>query len=269
MKDVSKLGFLQEMLLCGILLFLLPLCAFAQTGSTLPIATTRVVPGAEDQGGQTVIYIESADAYAIATTADDARIYGVTAVRPALVLATASGTIPVVTSGVTAVRVSAEGGRIMRGDLLTTSQVPGAAMRASGTDRSVFAIALESFGSATSAATGTIAASVDAEQAKLLLESRDANAKQHEASTSSSSPKNAAVIPYVRAAIAACIVLLGLAFILLSFRSAIGKGITSIGRNPRARLSILALSIGNILFALLLCAVVIFIAIGVLVLPLP
>jgi len=67
--------------------------------------------------------------------------------------------------------------------------------------------------------------------------------------------------------IAVVLVIGGLFFILYSFRSTIKAGVVSVGRNPRARSSIVALAIGNLTFALILCAAVVFIAVAILILP--
>lgn len=258
--------------ICSSLLFAcalaLPLLASAQSANTLPIATTLQVSGADNEGGQVTLYDEATNGYFISANEKDARVYGVTAVSPALVFTTSSGTIPVVTSGPTQVRVTTSNGIISRGDLLESSALAGTAMKADLSDDQVFAVALESFGTqGISNESGSIIASIGIDQAHALQVSRRELEKRQSLGSSSSSTASKSPISIVRAGIAAIIAVGGLLFILYSFRSTIAKGVVSIGRNPRARTSIMALSFGNIIFALILCAVVIFIAIGVLVLP--
>lgn len=240
----------------------IPLFSFAQTNTSLPVATTLEVAWAKSDGGEVVIYKESDSIYEVASTQKDARVFGVTALRPALVFSVGSGTVPVVTVGATRVRVNTENGPIARGDLLVSASAQGSAMRASLDDDAVFAVALEDH---TASEPGMIIAEIGIEQARSLQESRRAIEKELTQVASSTEKTN---ISIARASIAAGIALSGLIFILYSFRSTIAKGVVSIGRNPRARTSIMALAFGNIIFALILCAFVIFIAVGVLVLPL-
>lgn len=245
----------------------LPMFVFAQSSNTLPVATTAVVAGASASGTQVVVYDQQADMYGVSKKARDASVYGVTAISPAIVFATASGTMPVVTQGTTKVQVTAANGPITRGDILTTATSSGTAMRADLSDDAVFAVALEGFGNATTSATGTILAQVGVDDARALQLARRDTAKQSVIAASSTDAAGTKMVSYTRDIIAAIIAIGGLLFILYSFRSTLSKGVVSIGRNPRARTSIITLAFGNIIFALLLCAVVIFIALGVLVLP--
>jgi hypothetical protein len=247
---------------------LAPLGVAAQQGNSFPIATTVEVPGASVEAGEVIIYDESRDTYTLGRVADDATVYGVSALRPAVVFSTASGTVPVITAGVAPVRIDAQGGNVARGDLLVSSSRVGFARVALAADTNVFAIALES---ATSGSLFVLA-EVNKERAQALLtqEKERVKAQNNETGTTSTATadtKSMLTSFVVRAAIATVLALGGLLFILLSFKSVIAKGIVSIGRNPRARNSIIALSFGNIVFAIFLCAVVVFIALAILVLP--
>jgi hypothetical protein len=124
----------------------------------------------------------------------------------------------------------------------------------------VFAIALEDYVPDATNETGFIQADVSVERAVLALEAK----RQAEMSTEDESTSPVSI---VRAVIAVVLVVGGLFFILYSFRSTIKAGVVSVGRNPRARSSIVALAIGNLTFALILCAVVVFIAVAILILP--
>lgn len=248
--------------LACILLILLPMPASAQSSNALPIATTVLIAGVVQDAGEVIVHNDSSDRYMVSDRKDQEEVYGVSAFRPALVFATASGTIPVVTSGVTLLQVSSANGPISRGDLLITSPERGVAMKADIAHNHVFAIALESF---EGNSTGTIQAEIGAERAQALLTMlRESEAEAAGAATEEDKPFE---VPYARAILASVIAVGALFFILYSFRSSIAKGIVSVGRNPRARGSIVTLAFTNIVFALILCAVVLFVAVGILILP--
>lgn len=229
---------------------------FAQTGMSVPIATTVQLQDGVVENGLTVIYDRETDTYSLSTRVNDKRVYGVTAERPVLVFATSDDALPVVTNGVTRVRVSGVNGPITRGDLLMTSSEPGVAVFANLEDEYVFAVALESW---IASSTGTILAEVGVEQARARQLSR------LEAVATAGMERRP--ISLARGLIAVVIAIGGLGFVLYSFRSVIKAGVVSIGRNPRARASILTLAIGNILFALILCLLALFVAVAVLILP--
>jgi hypothetical protein len=166
----------------------------------------------------------------------------------------------VVTDGIALIQVVVSNGVIQRGDLLVTSSTTGAAMRAGKEYEHVFAVALENYEPEVTNQTGIIQADVSVERAMLALEAK----RQAEMNTKD---EPASPVSIVRAVIAAMLVVGGLFFILYSFRSTIKAGVVSVGRNPRARGSIVALAVGNLTFALILCGVVVFIAVAILILP--
>ncbi len=253
----------------AIFFIFLPLLAFGQTNTAFPVAMTLRVADAIPEGGEIVAHDEVNESYVLSTAAREGQVYGVTAYRPALVFATGSGTVPVVTSGATQVRVTLSNGDIARGDLLVSSDIRGVAMHADISDDEVFAIALEDFRDVGDEI-GIVIAEVGVEGARALQEKRRQIEKQNPISgTLTKDIKDGGgTVSFIRAGIATIIAVGGLFFILYSFRSTVAKGVVSIGRNPRARTSIMALAFGNIIFALVLCAVAIFVAIGVLILPL-
>ena len=242
--------------------------AYAQQSGVLPVATTVFVADSAVATGDVIVFEEKTQTYTISKSTNEANIYGVVANRPALVFQTATGTMPVVSIGATLLKVSTSGGEIKRGDLLVASKDSGVAQRAGEADTNVFAIALEPF-LGDQGSGGMIQAEVDVERAHALREARLAQA--HELKnpiTQLTTPtKTILGVSLVRGGIAFIVAVGALFFILYSFRSAFGKGIVSIGRNPRARNSIIALSFGNILFALVLCGITLFVAIAILILP--
>lgn len=228
------------------------------SANTLQVAPTVTL---ENEGpvpeGSVVVSNEDTDTYQLSTTSVQEHVFGVTAMQPALVFSTGADQIPVVTEGTAFVQVTTSNGPIERGDLLVTSDYQGVAMRAGEFDDAVFAIALQAF---TSEEIGMILAEIGVDRAKEMF----------------AASLQAEVLPqvdedsfsFVRAGIATVLTIGALFFVLYSFRSTIAQGVVSIGRNPRARSSIMTLAFGNIIFALILFGIIVFIAIAVLVLPL-
>lgn len=261
----------------------------AQVSNSLPVATTVGLNGGATRAGEVVVYDEVQESYKVSQFADDPGAFGVIATDPALVFVTDAAAIPVVTAGVTSVLVNTEGGDISRGDLLTTSFESGVATRATVDDDHVFAVALESYQSVGSQV-GTILAEVNRERAtSLLIERRsieeEVAAEEAEAGgvvgadgEGETDPFTIlrqgdvmgaikAASPYIRGIIATIIAVGALFFVLYAFRSNIANATLSVGRNPRARNAIMAVSFGNLLFAIVLALLAIFVAIAVLVLP--
>lgn len=227
----------------------------ARADSELPIATTIPLVGAEAVPGMVVRYNETDATYSVVNSAFDSAVYGVVGERPAIVFMTASNTTPVVTQGVSGVLVDAEqNGPIVRGDLLTTSAVPGVAMRANLDTTAVFAVALEDW----AVGQGVVQAEVGAEGALAVQQAR-------QAAVADEAEKEKTTLPRILVAVA--ITLAALGFLLYSFRSILSSSVLSIGRNPRARSSVVWIAAGSLVMVLLLVGVVIFVAIGVLVLP--
>lgn len=266
--------------------------ALAQVNGSLPVATTVELAGEVESVGEVVVYDELLEIYRVSEVTNEPGAFGVTAVDPALVFVTDTNAFPVVTSGVTSVLVNTDGGSIRRGDLLTTSAESGVATKALPENDHVFAMALENFEAAAGQA-GSILAEVNRERAiALLMERRtieeevaEAAAEAEAAAASTgvdgegeSNPFTIlrdgdvmgaikAASPYIRGIIATVIAVGALFFVLYAFRSNIANATLSVGRNPRARNAIMAVSFGNLLFAIVLGLLAIFVAIAVLVLP--
>jgi hypothetical protein len=254
-RFLSSRRVVHSLLLAG--LFVGPLWVLAQGEERLPVATTVAVEGADVVPGAVVRYDELAATYSLSATSSDPAVFGVVANQPAIVFVTATSAVPVITNGVTVVRVSDVNGIAVRGDLLTTTITPGvAAVAATSTERA-FAIAL----APADPATGLVTAELNQTKAQVALEARQAAAAA-ETTTLSREPT------LVRMAIAVIMLVGALAFLLYSFRSILHSGVLSIGRNPRARLSVVYVSIGSMAMVIVVAAVVVLIALGVLVVPL-
>ncbi len=230
--------------------------SIASANSELPIATTIPLTGTPGTVGMVVRYDDAAATYTVAREAFDTAVYGVIGERPAIVFVTASNTTPIVTQGVSGVRVDASlNGPIVRGDLLTTSATFGVAMRANLDTTAVFAVALEDL----PAGQGIIQAEVGVEGAMAVQQAHQA------AATAETEAKEKTSLP--RILVAVVLTLSALGFLLYSFRSILSSSVLSIGRNPRARKSVVWIAVGSLVAVLLLVIIVIFVAIGVLVLP--
>jgi hypothetical protein len=230
--------------------------SLALANSELPIATTIPLSGVPGTPGMVVRYNDGLATYTISQAAFDTAVYGVVGERPAIVFMTASNTTPIVTQGVSGVLVDAsQNGPIVRGDVLTTSPVPGVAMRANLDTTAVFAVALEDHASGR----GVVQAEVGVEGAMAVQQVHQAAAADETATKEKTS------LPRILVAVALTLGALG--FLLYSFRSILSSSVLSIGRNPRARKSVVWIAAGSLVMVLLLVIVVIFVAIGVLVLP--
>jgi uncharacterized membrane protein YidH (DUF202 family) len=236
-----------------IVLFCSPFTVFGQAALALPVASTLDIetPAGEVIVPGTVIRYDAVnDRYTVSTGLGDMSVYGVVADRPAVVFVTSASAVPVVTEGVTPLLVTMESGPVARGDVLTTATMPGQAKRA-GDEDTVFAMALED---ATEA--GLVLAYIGAEEAKAAQAQRAAI-----------SAPGGIIVSAARAALAAVLVLGAIGFLLYSFRSIMTTGVISIGRNPRARQSVLWVSVGSMILAIVLTGLVVFVAIGILILP--
>ena len=231
------------------------------SASALQVASSVTLEdGVEVVEGMVVVGDDEAQTYGLSKSASDPQVFGVTAAKPSLVFVTDGHQVPVVTEGIALIRVSTSNGSIARGDVLTTASTVGVAMRAGEGEQNVFAIALEAYAQEETEI-GTIQAEIGVDRARAALALAE--------DTVLTDQKESSIAPtLIRGVIATVLAVGGLFFVLYSFRSTIAHGVVSIGRNPRARKSIMTLSVANIIFAMLLCAVVLFIAVAVLILPL-
>lgn len=220
---------------------------------TVPLQNAATVPE-----GSVVVANEETGSYAVSQVRNDAAVYGVTVEAPPVVFQTAENEIPVADEGIVFMRVSASEGAIERGSLLVSGDESGVAIKAADSDDAVFAIALEGYALS---GVGVIQAELNTEKARAL------RAEQIAARAALEQEEEKSFL-WVRALIATVIAVGGLFFVLYTFRSTVANSVVSVGRNPRAKRSIMTLSVANIFFAVFLGLIVIFIALAVLVLPL-
>ena len=241
-----RLGLWLAVLVCTPFLLGVPSAQAIPIANTVEVLSDEPVPF-----GSVIRYDEDANIYQLSAGRSDPAVYGVTAERPTVVYVTTATAVPVVHEGAAQVLVSLENGPIARGDVLTTANTRGQAMRADVSEPIVFAVALE-------AATepGLVLAHIGSDRAQIVQEQRAAITAE-----------GGIIVSTARAILATVLVLGAVGFLLYSFRSIMTTGVISIGRNPRARRSVLWVSIGSMILAIVLVVVVIFTAIGILILP--
>ena len=238
----------------------------------LPVTATSEVPAAtavplsEDvaTAGTVIVYDSETDTHTAGNTETAEQFFGVVSERPVLFLETATATVPVVMRGVTPVRVDGSNGAIERGDVLQLSEVSGVAELADSEAEHVFAVALESGPTATGEE-GNILADVGvatAEARQQQLQVQDGVATP-EGETTRTAGEIAATTARITVSLAIAVASLG--FILYTFRSIWISGVTAVGRNPRARSSVLLMSIGSSVLILILAGFMVLVALGVLV----
>jgi hypothetical protein len=223
------------------------------------VATVSIDETYGVEEGAVVVFDPEDESFNISKKVHDSRVYGVIVRRPTIVLVSGENEIPVVTSGVGMVRVDVSNGAIHRGDFLVTSSVHGSAMRANAEHEYVFAIAMEDVPE-----NQVQPVLIQAEMGmKNVREALRAKREIQEDVENSSSP-----VSMLRGAVAAVIGVLLLVFLLRSFRSSITNTALSIGRNPRARLSIIIFAVWNMFATVILVAIILFLTVAFLILPL-
>lgn len=237
----------------------MPQLLWAQAGGSLPVATTVVVAG-ETMPGTVVRYDATLDTFAPSIAMDDPLVYGVVAERPALVFVTDPSAVPVVAEGGALVRVSA-GSLVERGDVLIAGTESGLAMQASLESLHPFAIVREVYESTPGATEYLVWAEIGTARAEQALR------EQREVLTVDEAERTW-LVSWWRAGVSAVVAVAALIFMLFSVRSAVGKALLAVGRNPRARTTIFALAAVSVVAIVAVGVAVLFVAVGILVLPL-
>jgi F0F1-type ATP synthase membrane subunit c/vacuolar-type H+-ATPase subunit K len=232
---------------------------------SLPVAAPVSIEGATPPPGTVIAYDDVADVYRVAR--EDARhdVYGVTTNQPVITMVDDTDAVPVITRGVVGVRVVADAA-VERGDVLTLAAESGVARPATLEEPGVFAVALEN---RLSAATSTLVlASVGPVYAESWQRTQQALAAHatgtNTAAGDESEPRS---VSSTRVAIAVAIAIVALGFGLFAFRAILVRGMTAVGRNPRARGAVLAMTIGSMVLVVALAALALLVAVAVLVLP--
>jgi len=145
------------LLLGWLIFFASPVSAQTNTFNQIAVSIDLDSPS---QDGSLICQKDSS--YSLCNSPQDPNFVGVISLEPLMVWETldSAPTTPIVTQGDTLVRVSAENGTIQTGDPLTTSSLPGVAIKADS-DGFVVGFALENFESNGNTQTGTITASIN------------------------------------------------------------------------------------------------------------
>lgn len=237
----------------------------AQIPGGLGVAHPYTISGENVRNGMVISHRNNQ--YILSDEPYDKNLFGVVAIEAALEFVSENesveplppNTYPVISSGVTKVLVSAKNGRISRGDAITTSDIPGVAMKA---DKSGFVLGIAQAGYRPESL----------EETELVLVALDpkfsfADADTPESEQISDRLKDIVNISAIAAlqepdrvfryVIAAIIMLGSFAISFLTFVKTAQKGIDALGRNPLARGSISVSIFINVLisFAIILSGV--------------
>jgi|AntRauTorckE6833_2_1112554.scaffolds.fasta_scaffold20190_2 hypothetical protein len=234
-----------------------------QANEGLPVAAAVELAEGVVPAGTVVTYDEVTDSYQVAANASSLQVYGVTTNRPVITIVSDGATTPVVTQGITPVRVTGTE-TIERGDLLVTATSGGVAHKAALDDGAVFAVALEAYSPQSGGE--TVLASVGVESARSWQETRQTMVAEANGEQGTSTPEELSV-SVTRIAIAVAIALGAIGFVLFTFRSILTQGMTAIGRNPRARTAVLTMTVGSMVLVVGLAVLILLVAVAVLVLP--
>lgn len=237
------------------------------------IARLYDITGAKAVPGDLISFDRASQTFARTHVENDANLFGVVVSDPVLVLQTAGGGVPVVSTGEVRVNVTTLAGPIKAGDQLTSSVVPGKAQLAVGGGGVVLGTALESFPGPGVTTTAAATTSVYEGSVRVLL---GIGPRLQVATTTTSVPPAtpdaqplsslvAKVLKYMLAALVAT----GSVFAAFrNFGASIRDGIVSVGRNPLAKSSIQSMVILNSVLIILVSAAGLFVGFAILLLPL-
>lgn len=223
--------------------------AYAQEAGDVIQGTAEYMIVAGDVRDGSVIVIKDGETR-LSDAPYDPDIYGSVNFRPAIAISQvgSQGAYPIVTSGSGHVLVNTEGGAIKAGDYLTSSSQAGVAMKATQVGN-VLGIAKASF-SEENGQTGlipiTISVGYRASNQSDPLSPRSFIVQAQDVFTvgvraAASEPNTA-----LRYAAAVIVLIVSIAFGFLVFGRAATYGVMAVGRNPLARISIMAVTAINI-----------------------
>ncbi|HET9946438.1 MAG TPA: hypothetical protein VFQ63_00025 [Patescibacteria group bacterium] len=216
-------------LACVSFIVIPPSSLHAQTTSSLGIANYISISSQDVQSGDIVSF--SDNGYILSKTAYDALVIGVVTKDPAIaIVEKTQGTYPVVATGNAYVNVSAAGGAIKNGDLITTSSTPGIGQKATHSGY-VIGSALEDFNPSSPKAIGHIAVSLNIHYFANRVTVQSSLLDVFNLSSTATYEDPTTVFKYV---VAAFVVILSIIFGFIFFGRAANNGIEALGRNPLA-----------------------------------
>lgn len=210
-----------------------PLKAFAQTAAeglgTLGIARLIVVQDKNAKDGSVISSAADDKGARLTDVAYDPQVVGVVARDAAILIETQNGGLPIISTGAVYVLVSAKNGAIKKGDLITSSTIPGVAVKADK-DGYVLGTALE-----------------DADPDPKIVDKIAADVNLHYFNSKPTFPGTlsdilkivllptrdgpTAIFKYI---VAALVLIASIILGFLSFGRTAAKGVEALGRNPAA-----------------------------------
>jgi hypothetical protein len=226
-----------KIFLLGVIFFfvLSPLQAFAQSdkdvqgAGTLGVARMIEVQDKNVKDGS--IISNSATGPKLSTVPYDPQVLGVVSQDAGIIFATGSDkSVPVISIGRVYILVSAKNGNIKKGDLLTTSTIPGVAVKADA-DGYVLGTALEEYKNTNPKQIDTIALELNLHyfNAKPTLLGSLTDIFKFALLPSKDSPT-----PIFKYIVAAAVVLASIVLGFMTFGRTAAKGVEALGRNPAA-----------------------------------
>lgn len=261
-----------------VLFFVLAVPVFAQVGGH-GIPVTYELDGENITTGDIISFNPLTNVYRTAIIPRDKDMFGVVEENPVVVLRTGTGRVPIVQVGEVFVNVTSFNGPIEVGDKITSSRIAGKGAKFTGSsDGFILGIALESF---SANATSSQTVEVEGEsfalgQIRVLLSIGPAQGDsvaddETRASTifvREDPGEVSSGLETIFRYITAVLFTLGTLFVVLkTFGPNIGKGVTSIGRNPLAKTSIQAMVVFNIVLIVAIVSVSFIISLLIIFLP--
>lgn len=214
-----------------LIFFLLSLNQVKAQDISLGIANYLQINGSNVKDGS--IVSSSQGGYTLSKTEYDPRVVGVVAKNPAVSFnldASAPNTYPVVTAGNVLINVTSQNGSIKKGDLLTTSKLPGVGMKATNTGY-VLGTALADYQASSKTAVGQIPVSLNLHYSYTSARLKTSLLDIAQLSVLATYESPVMVFRYF---IAGVVVVLSIIFGFMSFGRVASLGVEALGRNPLA-----------------------------------
>jgi hypothetical protein len=234
--------------------------SYAQISNSSGIAT--YIPILDNEVVEGDIIIVSKEGYVLAKTGYDPNIFGVVVNDPAIAFENkAEGSYPVVSAGKVVLRVSVINGAIKKGDMLTSSTIPGVAQKVTESGF-IVGTALQDYDADSEDKIGKIYAVLNVGHGNVSSNSTGSLLRALNFVLSAPYMSPLALLRYV---IAGIIVLASFILAVAYFGRLSSLGIEALGRNPLAGKMILAGIVVNVVIALSIICVGLFIGYLVLV----
>lgn len=227
---------------------------FAQAGEPISSGVATMIEIKDKNVGEGDIITFSSDGYTKSTNAYDSHVYGIVTENPQVVLesTTSTATHAVISYGKVYVKVSNANGNIQKGDLITTSKLPGIGQKATESGY-VLGTAAESY-SQSSPGTILVVLNIGFNTRGTTVSNNLVQTLKLALSAPEVSPVNA-----LRYVLAAGIVLVGFIFGIGFFGKVSASGVEAIGRNPLASRLIML----SMVFHLTLSLVIILVGVAI------